>query len=64
MPYSQQQYQELMATIAEGVTSVSSLGRQVSYRNLTDLLKLKSQMEQELGIGGGRTRKYAKFRRD
>lgn len=62
--FTQQQYEDLLATIAEGVGSASSLGRQVSYRNMTDLLRLKSIMEQELGIGGGRTRKYMSFRRD
>jgi hypothetical protein len=54
-----------VAAIAEGVTSVSSNGRQVSYRNLTDMMKLKATMEEELGItGAGRRRHYASFKRD
>jgi hypothetical protein len=65
MSFTLEQYQELVSAIGEGVSSVSSNGRQVSYRNLTDMLKLKAQMEQELGLGtGGRTRKYMSFRRD
>jgi hypothetical protein len=65
MAFTQQQYEDLVAAIAEGVSTVSSNGRQVSYRNMTDMLKLKAQMEQELGLGtGGRTRKYMSFRRD
>jgi hypothetical protein len=65
MSFTLEQYQELVSAIGEGVSSVSSNGRQVAYRNLTDMLKLKAQMEQELGLGtGGRTRKYMSFRRD
>jgi hypothetical protein len=65
MAFTQQQYEDLVAAIAEGVSSVSSNGRQVAYRNLTDMLKLKSQMEEELGItGAGRRRQYVSFRRD
>ena len=65
MAFTQQQYDDLVAAIAEGVTTVSSNGRQVSYRNLTDMLKLKSVMEEELGVtGAGRQRKYISFQRD
>jgi hypothetical protein len=54
-----------VAAIAEGVTTVSSNGRQVSYRNLTDMMKLKATMEEDLGIAGaGRRRHYASFKRD
>jgi hypothetical protein len=65
MSFTLAQYQELVSAIGEGVSSVSSNGRQVAYRNLTDMLKLKAQMEQELGLSsGGRTRKYLTFGRD
>jgi hypothetical protein len=65
MAFTQQQLSDLEAAIAEGVTSVSSNGRQVSYRNLGDMLKLRDQMKEELGVSGsGRTRRYASFRRD
>jgi hypothetical protein len=65
MAYTQQQLEDLEAAIAEGVTSVSSNGRQVSYRNLGDMLKLRDLMAQELGIAGaGRRRHYASFKRD
>jgi hypothetical protein len=65
MAFTQQQYDDLVAAIAEGVSSVSSNGRQVSYRNVGDMLKLKSIMEEELGItGAGRRRHYVSFQRD
>ena len=65
MAFTQQQYDDLIAAIAEGVTSVSSNGRQVSYRNLSDMMKLKSAMEEELdAAGAGRRRQYVSFRRD
>ncbi len=65
MAFTQQQYDDLVAAIAEGVSSVSSNGRQVSYRNVGDMLKLKSIMEEELGIAGaGRRRHYISFKRD
>lgn len=65
MAYTQQQLDDLEAAIAEGVTSVSSNGRQVSYRNLGEMLKLRDLMAQELGVSGaGRQRKYFSFKRD
>jgi hypothetical protein len=65
MAFTQEQYNDLTAAIAEGVTTVSSNGRQVAYRNLSDMLKLRDQMAAELGISGaGRKRRYMSFRRD
>lgn len=65
MAYTQQQLDDLEAAIAEGVTTVSSNGRQVSYRNLSDMLKLRDLMREELGqVGAGRQRKYMTFKRD
>jgi hypothetical protein len=65
MAFTQQQYEDLIAAIAEGVTSVASNGRQVQYRSQSEMMKLKVLMEEELGISGaGRRRHYASFRRD
>jgi hypothetical protein len=66
MAYTQQQYSDLVAAIAEGVLSVRfSDGRQISYRSLSEMMNLKSVMEEELGVSGaGRRRHYASFRRD
>jgi hypothetical protein len=65
MAYTQQQLADLEAVIAEGVSNVSANGRQVGYRNLSDLLKLRDQMQQELGVSGaGRRRHYVSFKRD
>jgi hypothetical protein len=65
MAFTQQQYEDLVAAIAEGVTVVMSNGRRVEYRSLSEMMKLKSVMEEELGAAGaGRRRHYASFRRD
>ena len=65
MAYTAEQLADLEAAIAEGVSSVSSNGRQVSYRNLSDLLKLRDAMREELGVAGaGRRRHYISFKRD
>jgi hypothetical protein len=65
MVFTQQQYEDLVAAIAEGVTTVASNGRQVQYRSLSEMMKLKAVMEEELGVSGaGRRRHYASFRRD
>lgn len=65
MAYTQEQLDDLEAAIAEGVTSVSSNGRQIAYRSMTDMLKLRDLMAQELGAAGaGRRRKYFSFQRD
>ena len=66
MAYTQQQYNDLVSAIAEGVLQVRfSDGRQLSYRSLSEMMNLKSVMEEELGVSGaGRRRHYASFRRD
>lgn len=66
MAYTQQQYNDLVAAIAEGVLQVRfSDGRQLSYRSLSEMMNLKSLMEADLGVSGaGRRRHYASFRRD
>ena len=65
MAFTQQQYDDLIAAIAEGVTTVMSNGRRVEYRSLSEMMKLKSVMEEELGAAGaGRRRHYVSFRRD
>jgi hypothetical protein len=65
MAYTQQQLEDLEAAIAEGVSSVSSNGRQVSYRSVADMIKLRDLMREELGIAGaGRRRHYISFKRD
>lgn len=65
MSFSQQQFDDLSAAIAEGVTTVSSNGRQVTYRSLKDMMQLRDLMAQELGLSAaGRKRKYFSFQRD
>jgi hypothetical protein len=65
MAFTQQQYNDLVAAIAEGVTVVMSNGRRVEYRSLSEMMKLKTVIEEELGVSNaGRRRHYASFRRD
>ena len=65
MAYTAEQLADLEAAIAEGVSSVSSNGRQVSYRSVADMIKLRDLMREELGItGAGRRRHYISFKRD
>ena len=65
MAFTQEQLSELDAAIAEGVLTVRSNGREVTYRSLTEMMRLRDQMALELGVGGaGRKRRYFTFRRD
>lgn len=67
MSFTQQQYEELKAAIAEGATTVTYSGagqsKSVTYRSLDEMIRILRLMEKELGIGdgaiGGRT--YASF---
>lgn len=68
MAFTQEQYDAISAAIAEGVTTVSQNGRQIAYRNLSDMIKVRNLMAEELGITSGagnrRSRRYVQFSRD
>jgi len=50
------QYQTLTAAIAEGVKTVQYSDKSVTYQSLTDMLRIKAEMEQDLGLGENGTR--------
>jgi len=53
MAYTQQQYQELQAAIAEGALSVRHGDRTTTYRSLDEMQRILRTMAAELGIGAG-----------
>lgn len=48
--FTQQQYEALVLSIAQGVLVVKYADKMTQYRSLEEMLKLKDLMEQELGI--------------
>jgi hypothetical protein len=50
MPFTQTQYNALMDAIGQGALIVKYADKEVEYRNLDDMLRLKSLMENDLGI--------------
>lgn len=60
--YTQEQYDALCAAIALGALEVDYGNKRIIYRSLSDMLRLKNKMGEELGIlkkdGGS---KYAEF---
>lgn len=48
--FTQQQYEALVLSIAQGVLVVRYADKMTQYRSLEEMLKLKDLMEQELGI--------------
>lgn|GEM_PF-1152082 len=65
--YTIEGYQTLCRMIAKGVTTLEVNGERVTYRSLSDMLRIKRMMEAELGIDlrPGRSRQhYPVFRKD
>lgn len=48
MPYTSDQYYKLCEAISLGATTVKYSDKEVGYRSLSDMLKLKELMESEL----------------
>ncbi len=48
-----EQYQTLCKAIAEGAKRVKYQDKEVEYHSLSEMLKLKTVMETDLGIGAG-----------
>ncbi|PTX38713.1 hypothetical protein IQ03_00573 [Gemmobacter caeni] len=64
--YTGEQYETLCQMIAKGVTSMDlGNGEKVQFRSLTEMLRIKSMMEAELGLNPkGRSRAtYPVYRR-
>ena len=54
----------LTEAIATGALKVKYQDREVTYHSLADMIKLRDQMRQELGVAGAeqsRNRRYAQF---
>jgi hypothetical protein len=56
--FTQEQYTALCAAIAQGVLKVEYGDKKIEYRSLNEMMRIKTQMENALGIGKRRT-KYA-----
>lgn len=48
--FTEVQYRSLVAAIAEGALRVKYQDKEVEYRSLTDMIKLKTLMENDLGL--------------
>ena len=66
MAYTQQQIDDLRAAIAEGVTYVSSGGRTITYRSLSEMMQVLRMMENDLAspLATSTRRIYQQFQRD
>lgn len=49
-PYTTEQYFQLCAMIAKGVTSLEQNGEKVTFRSLDEMRRIKTEMEQALGM--------------
>lgn len=61
MAYTIDQYNKLCDAIAQGAVKVKYADKEVEYRSLEEMNRIKKQMESELNIGGtGKSRvRYA-----
>lgn len=48
--YTQIQYDTLCAAIAQGVTTVKYGDKEITYRSLSDMERIKKNMAQSLGL--------------
>lgn len=53
MAYTSEQLSTLESAIAQGVTKVKYADKEVEYRSLDDMIRLRNLMRQELGMSGG-----------
>lgn len=52
--------------IAQGITTVSIAGKTVTYRSLAEMMRLRSDMQREIGLSTAqvkKTRTFGKFSR-
>ena len=65
MAFTIAQYNALCEAISQGALSVKYADKEVQYRSLDDMYRVKRDMERELGLGssGQPGRKYASFSR-
>jgi len=53
MAFTSEQLAALEEAIAQGVTTVSYNGKTVTYRNLSDMIRLRDMMRKDLGLTAG-----------
>jgi hypothetical protein len=56
--YTQAQYDTLVAAIAQGVTTVKYGDKEITYRSLNEMLRIKKEMEADLGLKTSPRRTY------
>jgi hypothetical protein len=65
MAFTLEQYNALDAAISVGANRVKYADKEVEYRSLQDMLQLRNQMRDELGLNGadpnGYRRRFAQF---
>jgi hypothetical protein len=61
MAFTTDQYNQLVAAIAQGAMIVKYADKEVQYRSLNEMIRLKRDMEIDLGLATRSTRKYALF---
>jgi hypothetical protein len=65
--WTQTELDALDAAIAQGVLSYTINGKTVTYRSLDDMLRLRAQMQREIGLSTTQSAKrvtYLSFKRD
>lgn len=53
MAYTLQQLEALDSAIVQGALRVKYADKEVEYRSLDDMIRLRNMMRQELGMSGG-----------
>jgi hypothetical protein len=63
MAYTTDQYNQLVAAISQGAMTVKYADKEVTYRSLDDMYRIKRDMELELKVGSSprSTRRYVQF---
>ena len=61
--YTTEQYQQLVAMLAKGVTQIETAGEKVQFRSLDEMVRLKGMMERDLGLVATPGANYPTFRR-
>lgn len=61
--YTLEQYQQLCAMIAKGVTSLEQNGEKVAFRSLDEMRQIRAEMETALGLSTRSRVHYPAFRK-
>lgn len=61
MAWTQSDLEVIESAIKEGALTVKYADKQVTYRSLEEMLKIRDLIRNDLGITGPRVRKYGEF---